>query len=453
LFNNKIARSVGLTLFALAFAAPARLAQADCPQVDIRESIAAIGSTQTQGTLGLPDQASINIGTCITLKLVIIRQTGSIITMQDVTTDPNTHFSTNPARGTFSGPNGSVWCPTTAECNLEFPIYGTFYDTCTGTTFTDTVHVHINPCGPTTLDPTISCAGLDTTVNAETGQCGAHVTLGMPVVGGGVPPLTTVCTAPIGPNGSTVTVSSGTVFPVGSTLVTCTVTDHVGQTANCSFTVTVLPSAPTITCPGNITTPCTGVATFAAVAHSNCPGTLTITYWIGSPTLAGGTVIGSPHTFPLGTTTVYAQATAPGDLTSNICSFTVTVPSCPSVLPQQGCTPGYWKTHTSAWQCYSTTTTVGSVFHPVVASLSGNTLLQALQGSGGSDLAGAETILLRAATAALLNACPSRGLTYPLTDAQIISMVNAALATGNRDTILTLATTLDTYNNLGCPLN
>src|SRR2546430_4829669 len=48
-----------------------------------------------------------------------------------------------------------------AECNREFPIYGTFFDTCTRTTFTDTVHIHVDPCGPpTALGPTISCAGL-----------------------------------------------------------------------------------------------------------------------------------------------------------------------------------------------------------------------------------------------------------------------------------------------------
>ena len=242
----------------------------------------------------------------------------------------------------------------------------------------NTVHVHVNPCPGGVVGPTINCAGLGMTFNSEIGQCGAHVTLGTPVVGGGVPPLTVVCTAPIGPGGSPVIVSSGTFFPVGSTMVTCTVTDHIGQSANCAFVVTVLPPAPTIICPGNITTGCNGVATFAAIAHSSCPGTLTITYWIGSPTLAGGTVISSPHTFPVGMTTVYAQATDTSVDRSNICSFTVTVPSCAA---QQGCTPGYWKNHPNAWRCYSTTQTVGSVFIGVDASLANETLLQALQGA------------------------------------------------------------------------
>src|SRR5437870_2153376 len=110
MFGSKLARSVGFILFALAVGAQARMVQAACPQVDIRLSIAAINGVSTNGNpvVGLPDQASINQGDCVTLKLVIIRQTGSVITNTDETTNPNTTFSTNPAHGVFSGPNGSV---------------------------------------------------------------------------------------------------------------------------------------------------------------------------------------------------------------------------------------------------------------------------------------------------------------------------------------------------------
>jgi hypothetical protein len=51
----------------------------------------------------------------------------------------------------------------------------------------------------------------------------------------------------------------------------------------------------------------------------------------------------------------------------------------------------------------------------------------------------------------LLNSSSS-GVDYPLTTAQVIAQVNAALATGDRDTILELATDLDRKNNGGCPL-
>jgi hypothetical protein len=81
------------------------------------------------------------------------------------------------------------------------------------------------------------------------------------------------------------------------------------------------------------------------------------------------------------------------------------------------------------------------------------TLLQALQAKGGPRLPGAARILLRSAVAALLNsATPEVG--YPLTTAQIIAAVDAALDSGSRSTILALAAELDRLNNAGdCPLN
>ena len=65
---------------------------------------------------------------------------------------------------------------------------------------------------------------------------------------------------------------------------------------------------------------------------------------------------------------------------------------------------------------------------------------------------GAARILLRAAVAALLNAAHPH-LDYPRTAAEVISAVNAALASNNRSTMLTLATALDNDNQLGCNLN
>jgi len=67
-------------------------------------------------------------------------------------------------------------------------------------------------------------------------------------------------------------------------------------------------------------------------------------------------------------------------------------------------------------------------------------------------LNGGAQILFRAASAALLNATHTTTepkTSYPYTDAQIVSMVNAALATEDRATIITLATELDGYNNIG----
>jgi hypothetical protein len=79
-------------------------------------------------------------------------------------------------------------------------------------------------------------------------------------------------------------------------------------------------------------------------------------------------------------------------------------------------------------------------------------LLDALGFAGGPDLNGAAEILLRAATAALLNASHPN-VSYPRPPATVITDVNGALASQNRDAMLALAAALDADNNLGCPLN
>lgn len=122
---------------------------------------------------------------------------------------------------------------------------------------------------------------------------------------------------------------------------------------------------------------------------------------------------------------------------------------------RQGCTPGYWKNHTASWAGtgYTPGQTAGSVFSiPASYGLAGKTLLQSLDGGGGTDTIGAAKILLRAGTAAVLNAGHG-GVAYPQSSASIIAAVNSALAGGSRAAIITLAASLDADNNLGCPLN
>jgi hypothetical protein len=132
------------------------------------------------------------------------------------------------------------------------------------------------------------------------------------------------------------------------------------------------------------------------------------------------------------------------------------LPGEPEPPGTDGCTPGYWKNHTESWAGtgYSPGQTVGSVFSGASAfpSQAANSLLQALQGGGGSGLEGGARVLLRAAVAALLNAAHS-GVDYPRTTAEILADVNAALTSGNRNTMLALAAELDADNNLGCTLN
>ena len=129
----------------------------------------------------------------------------------------------------------------------------------------------------------------------------------------------------------------------------------------------------------------------------------------------------------------------------------------------EGCTPGYWKNHPESWQevrpgsllTYDHPSTAFPPFAPSTSDLDGNgtadTFMDALRFKGGSGLVGAERILLRAAVAAWLNAA-HEGVGYPLRRNQFVADVNAAIASGDRQTMLDLAAELDRLNNLGCPL-
>jgi hypothetical protein len=124
-------------------------------------------------------------------------------------------------------------------------------------------------------------------------------------------------------------------------------------------------------------------------------------------------------------------------------------------LGAAGCTPGFWKNHPAQWPAtgFSTGQTLESVFDvPNNYGLDNNTLLQALSIQGGNNATGAARNLLRASVAAVLNSAHP-DVEYPRSTADVISAVNAALASGNRATMLGLASQLDADNNLGCPLS
>ncbi len=159
--------------------------------------------------------------------------------------------------------------------------------------------------------PTVTCPA-NITVNNTTGQCSAVVSFS-PTASD--EPGCTASIACVPPSGST--------FPVGTTSVTCTATDAAGQTANCSFSVTVVDAqAPTITCPANLTVPATTTmgTTLGAIVNytaptvsDNCPG-------VGAPVCAPA----SGSFFPVGVNTVNCTvADAAGNTAA--CSFTITV--------------------------------------------------------------------------------------------------------------------------------
>jgi len=134
----------------------------------------------------------------------------------------------------------------------------------------------------------------------------------------------------------------------------------------------------------------------------------------------------------------------------------------PTTPGEEGCTPGFWSTHSiyapgnqaDAWgpTGWDADDPVTDAFSEAGAYTAGALSLHgALVGGGGSGVEGGARILLRAAVAALLNASHP-DVAYPRSEADVISDVNAALASGDRDTMLALATALDLDNNLGCSL-
>ncbi|MBK5193262.1 MAG: T9SS type A sorting domain-containing protein, partial [Flavobacteriaceae bacterium] len=139
---------------------------------------------------------------------------------------------------------------------------------------------------------------------------------------------------------------------------------------------------------------------------------------------------------------VYSPALAPCIAAEN--SFIVTIKIC---VINEGCTLGYWKNHTDKWcAAYTTCTLYISIFED--STLDPNlTLLQALNLRGNTD----GENLARQSVAALLNTCSSQvGFFYSDVDT-LIAAVNAAWTAGG-STLNTFATTLDGYNNAGCPL-
>ncbi len=175
---------------------------------------------------------------------------------------------------------------------------------------TETASVFVDYIDDTT-NPTISCPA-NITTNIDAGTCGALVTYAAPTSTDNCPGETIAQTAGL---------ASGATFPLGITINTFVVTDASGNTATCSFTVTVIDNEdPVISCPANIAANndlgiCGAVVTYTTPSGTdNCPGQTT-TQTAGLP---------SGATFPVGTTTnTFVVTDAAGNTAT--CSFTVTI--------------------------------------------------------------------------------------------------------------------------------
>lgn len=119
---------------------------------------------------------------------------------------------------------------------------------------------------------------------------------------------------------------------------------------------------------------------------------------------------------------------------------------------KEGCTPGFWKNHPEDWEGFSPDQTLDEVFDAAgLGSLGSTTLLDALRFKGGDSIVAKKRILLRHAVAALLNSAHS-GVGVGMTTAEVISVVDDALASDDRDDILAAKNVLAALNKRGCPL-
>ncbi|MBL0016827.1 MAG: HYR domain-containing protein [Bacteroidetes bacterium] len=157
--------------------------------------------------------------------------------------------------------------------------------------------------------PTITCPA-NVVVSNDPGQCAAIVTYSVS--------FNDNCA---GANlAQTAGLASGSSFPSGITANSFTVTDGSGNTATCSFTVTVNDTEiPTITCPANVVISndpgqCAAIVTYSVTFNDNCAGA----------NLAQTAGLASGSSFPSGVTSnTLPSPTAPGNTAT--CSFNVTV--------------------------------------------------------------------------------------------------------------------------------
>jgi N-acetylneuraminic acid mutarotase len=163
--------------------------------------------------------------------------------------------------------------------------------------------------------PVINCPA-NITIGNATNQCAQGVPFTVTATGNPAPTVVCMLDDHI--------IFSHHFFPVGTRTVNCFATNGIGDTAKCSFTVTVEDrSAPVITCPADIVVnPSTlqgAIVNYPMpVATDNCTVTLTQT---------GG--IASGGLFPIGTTLIeFAATDAAGNRTNCNFKITVTDPHC-----------------------------------------------------------------------------------------------------------------------------
>jgi uncharacterized repeat protein (TIGR01451 family) len=284
----------------------------NCPGSTV-DCVPASGSIFNLGptlvTCTATDAAS-NTGTCAFTVTVTDTEPPTLSCPDDVT--QGTDAGQNTAVVNYTVSTGSDNCPGTSvgctpDTGTAFPI-GTTVVTCTATdAAANTATCMFSVTVTDDEAPTIDCPS-DFSQSTDAGVCETTVNYTVPTAQDN--DGATVACAP----------NTGTLFPVGPTLVTCTATDNASNTSTCTFTVTVTDDeAPEFSCPENIVADndsdeCGAVVSFTdPTATDNCDASVTVA--CNPPT-------GS--TFAVGDTVVTCSATDTAGNTSS-CAFTVTV--------------------------------------------------------------------------------------------------------------------------------
>jgi hypothetical protein len=220
--------------------------------------------------------------------------------------------------GTVSGYTSGSPITVTPPANTTYSLVSVLdANGCTAGGLAGTATVTVSDAVP----PSISGCPSNIAVNAAANTCAANVSWTLPTANDN-------CSI----NSFTSSHNSGSSFAVGTTVVTYTATDGSGNTATCSFNVSVTDNQdPSISCPATVsvntdagTCTATGVVLGTPITNDNC----------GVATLVND----APSSYPVGNTTVTWTVTDVNGRTAT-CSQTVSVAddqdpsiSCPATV-------------------------------------------------------------------------------------------------------------------------
>lgn len=124
----------------------------------------------------------------------------------------------------------------------------------------------------------------------------------------------------------------------------------------------------------------------------------------------------------------------------------------------EACSSEFWASHPESWEEYDPNTETTASLFGASSPQADDSLMDALRYTGGEDVVGARQSLVRAATAAALNAS-HESIRYPLRryesppDGGLIPSVRNLLDGNDSEAMLSTAAYLDSYSALDCPLD